>query len=322
VTAREFRRAAKKAAQILGRADKILILSHTAPDGDTIGAAYALCSALQKMGKKARTECGDILPAKYEYLFSKVDFPAFEPELVVAVDVASKNLIGDALSGYQDRVALCIDHHPSNTFYAGFTLLDPDAAATCELIYYLLGILNVKIDRYIAECIYTGVATDTGCFRFSNTTPTTLRVAAEMIERGADSATINKILFDTVSRERLRLETLALETLEYHFGGAVAIVCVSLEMCKTAGVTETDLEGLPSLPIKIEGVAAGVTIKEKEDGVMKISLRTTGAVNASQVCASLGGGGHARAAGCQVEGTMQEAREKILEELSKYLGKK
>jgi phosphoesterase RecJ-like protein len=311
----------KKAVGLLENAQSILILAHKSPDGDTVGSSFALCRALLKLGKKARVVCSDTIPAKFSYFTNGLDFENSEPDLIVASDVASVNLLGDKLSCYADKIGLCIDHHPSNSVNAGYSFVDPSAAATCEITAELVYLLKVDIDKNIANCIYTGIATDTGCFRYSNTTPKTLRTAADMIEKGADSAVINKKLFETVSHERLEFEKLALQTLELHFDGKVALIVLTKEMSQKTGVDEADTEGIPSIPARIEGVEAGITVKEKDDGVYKISLRTGSTLNASDICANFGGGGHAAAAGCTIEGTLDEVKQKILQAVKDELDK-
>lgn len=311
----------KKTADTLKRADNILILTHKSPDGDTLGSAFALCRALIKTGKKAKVICGEPFPGKFAYLHDGLEFPDFDPGLIVASDIASAELMGKKLEAYAQKVDLCIDHHPSNTGYAAFTMLDPAAAATCEITADIIDLLNVEYDRNIADCIYTGLATDTGCFRYSNTTSKTLMTAAHMLDEGADSHKINKDLFETVSRARLEFERLALETIEYYFGGKAALITVTKAMEEKTGVSESDTDGIPSLPARIEGVVAGVTLKERKDGGYKISLRTGGGINASSICACLGGGGHAAAAGCRTDGGLDEAKKAILEAVRSELTK-
>ncbi|HEX3025701.1 MAG TPA: bifunctional oligoribonuclease/PAP phosphatase NrnA [Clostridia bacterium] len=308
-----------EAVRFFTSADKILILSHLSPDGDTLGSAFALCRALLKMGKKARVICSDPFPEKFKYMYDGLEMEEFSPAAIVSVDIASRNLFGRKLEPFTDKVDFCIDHHPSNTGYAARTLLNPEAAATCEIILELVKLLGVEINNFIADCIYTGLATDTGCFRYSNTTPQTLRCAAEMMERGAQAAKISKRMFETLSRPRLEMERQVLNSLEYYYEGKVALVYVTREMCEKTGVPDSDLEGIPSIPVRIEGVLAGITIKEKSPEIYKISLRTNSGVNASEICSNFGGGGHAAAAGCQIEGSLAQVREKILEATGKAL---
>jgi phosphoesterase RecJ-like protein len=301
-----------KAVSILKDAESILILTHKSPDGDTLGSAFALCRALKNLGKQLSVVCSDSFPQKYDYLYKGLELTQFEPELIVACDIASVNLLGERLKPYENRIGLCIDHHPSNTKYADCTLIEPTAAATCEVMAQVIDLLGVEIDSDIANCLYTGLVTDTGCFRYSNTSPKTLRVAAHMIEKGASSAYINKLLFETKSRGRLEIERLVLETLEYHFDGRAALVVLTRSMNEKTGIGESDTEGIPSITACIEGVEVGITVKEKENDVYKLSLRTNGLLNASNICGRFGGGGHAAAAGCQIDGKIEDVKTAIL----------
>jgi phosphoesterase RecJ-like protein len=315
----DYPAAVEKAANILKSAKNILILTHLSPDGDTLGSAFALCRALIKSGRNARVECSDELPVKYRYIYKDIKSDLFEPDLIVSSDIASQNLFGEKLSQYVGKVSLCIDHHPSDSFYAQFTLLDAKAAATCEIMSDVINQLGVEIDKDIAICIYTGLATDTGCFRYSNTTPKTLKTAALMMEKGADAATVNKVMFETTSKQRMAAETLIMRTLEYHLDGLVAMITVTRDTIEQTGVNESELEGIPSIPARIEGVLAGITLKEKELGCFKISVRTNGGLNASDICAELGGGGHVSAAGCSINGQMQDVKNAILAAVKRVL---
>lgn len=309
-----------EAAETLRKARNIVILIHMSPDGDAIGSSKALRLAVEKLGKKARVLCSDPIPAKYDYLPPEPpEEPMGEPDLIMALDLADEKLFGEKLRPYLGRVQLCIDHHFSNMHYAGMTALFPEAAATCEIMAGLLKVLNVEIDKDIANCIYTGMATDTGCFRYSNTRPNTLRTAADMMEKGAEAAKINKLLFETDTKERLELEKRAMETLEYDYDGRVALIYITLDMLRGSGADDGELEGIASMPIRIKGVKAGITIKEKSPGVYKISVRTTDDVDASAICGALGGGGHRAAAGCQCEGTLAQAKAAILAAAGKGL---
>lgn len=313
--------AIQKAVTMLKKAKSVLILTHKSPDGDTLGSAFALCRALKKLGHRARVVCSDPMPERYDYLHEELDTEEFEPDFIVASDIASVNLFGDGLKQYEGMVDLCIDHHPSNTGYAKFTLVDAAAAANCELMADVIDLLNVEIDKNIANCLYTGLATDTGCFRYSSTTPKTLHKAALMVEKGADNAKINKALFETTSRGRLELERMTLQTLEYYYGGKVALIVLSKEMYDKTGVSESECEGIPSLPARIEGVAAGITLKERENSTYKISLRTNSAINASKICSGFGGGGHAAAAGCELNGSLDEVKAAIVKAVGEALPK-
>lgn len=303
------------AASLLAQKNDILVLCHMKPDGDTLGSGFALLRALLDMGKRARVECPDGFPSRFDFLWEGLDIehqPAFEPAFVVATDVADAVLLGSFKERWGERVDLCIDHHPSNKRYAARLLLEPEAAATAQIIRKIVMELT-PLTREIALCIYTGLATDTGCFRFANTTAETLYAAAEMVGTGIDSATVNKTLFETKSIARVKLEQRVLNTLEYYEGGRVAMMAVPKAVVRESGVAEIDLEGLPGLPRQIEGVEIGVTLKELEPEKYRVSLRTGMCCDASDICAKFGGGGHARAAGCFLNLPLDASKKVLLE---------
>lgn len=308
------------AAEFLEKHDHILILSHVFPDGDTLGASTALCRGLQQAGKHARIRCSDSIGPKYRYLFDGVVPEEFEPEVVVAVDIADEALLGEPLRAeYGGKVDLCIDHHPSNSCYAKRCVIDPKAAATCELIFRLLGLMNIPVDKQIAASLYTGITTDTGCFKYTNVTPDTYRIAADLVETGVDAPTINRKMFDTKSRAHMEMERRVIDTMEYDYGGRVAVVTLTRQMIRETGVGEDDMDGISSIPRQVEGVLVGITIREKPAGGYKISLRAQKPVNASKICARFGGGGHAGAAGCTFDTTLEEAKKQILAAVGEYL---
>ena len=310
----------KKAAERLRQAERVLLLSHQFPDGDTLGSAVALCRGLRQMGKRAAVRCSDEIGPKFYYLFRELPDDEFEPDLVVAVDVADENLLGEPLkSRWSGKVQLCIDHHPSNTKYAAETCLDPKAAATCEIIYDLLRELGADIGQEIAAPLYTGITTDTGCFKYINVTPRTYRIAADLVETGIDAPTINRKMFDTKSRARLEMERRVLDSIQYDCGGMVAVIVISRQMIREAGASEDDLDGLATIPRGIEGVLIGITLREKTDGAWKVSLRALPPANASEICEQFGGGGHRGAAGCTLELPLGEAKEKMLRAVREYL---
>lgn len=307
----------KQAGEMIFSRDKILILCHQNPDGDTLGSGFALLYALWDAGKAARLECSDPIPKSFAFLTPE-KMPQFEPEFIVAVDIADLQLFGKGLEAYRDRVDLCIDHHPSNTHYAGDTCLDAGAGAAAEVMLQVLRDAGRPVTAQIAGCIYTGLSTDTGCFRYSNVSPRTLRMAADMLEAGARAAEINRLMFETKSRSRVAIERDVLGTVRYYFEGRCALVCITKAMLEAAGADESELDGVSALPRQIEGVEVGITLREK-DGGFKASLRTSECVDASLLCKGLGGGGHARAAGCFLQGTLEECIDRIVGETGKAL---
>ena len=300
-------------AKTLLSKDKILILTHRSPDGDTIGSGYALAMALRKLGKNVKVDCTDPFPEKYSYFTDKLEKLEFDEEFVVSVDIADTKLLGEKLSDYADKIDLCIDHHGSNTKYAKEYYVEASAAAAAQVIAKLIRLMNVEFDKDIANAIYTGITTDTGCFRYTNVTAETHRIAADMIDCGAESGMINRLMFETKSRSRLELERRVMDSIQFYLDGRCAIASATIDMMKESGAVDNDMEGVSSLPRQIEGVMAGITLREKNNGKFKVSVRTTDELDASAICANFGGGGHKAAAGCMITGTLNEAIEQIIE---------
>jgi len=306
-----------KAAQLLSDNDNFLILTHAQPDGDTVGSGYGLCLGLRSLGKKANVICSDKIPEKYAYILENVADEQFEAQCVVAVDVADIELLGK----YKElgkTALLCIDHHSTNKLFAKYSLVDTGAAAA-ENVYLVLKELGVEITPLIADCIFTGVSTDTGCFMYMNVTPRTHRIAADLIEYGANAGMINQLMFDTKKYGYVMLQKLALEGLEMHFDNRCALIVLTQEMMQSCGISETEVEGIAAMPRQIEGVLAGVTIRERSDGSYKVSMRTRDPIDASEICGKLGGGGHKRASGCQFYCSLDEAKGTILSYIGQAL---
>ena len=293
----------EQTGEFLKNHDGYLILTHVRPDGDTVGCAAALCRGLRDLGKTAHVlpnpETTSLFSPYLEGLLAPEDFC---PETVVSVDMAARGLFPKNALPYLERVDLAIDHHPSQEFFAQNTCLDADRAACGELMYDILREIT-PITREIALPLYVAVSTDCGCFVYGNTSAGTHRVAADLMDTGIPTAELNKRHFRTKSFKRLRLESMLTESLEFHDGGEIAIAAISLHMMDTLQADERDAEDIAAFVGQVEGVKTGVTIRERKDGSCKFSLRTDpDDLNASSVCALLGGGGHAAAAGATVDG--------------------
>lgn len=313
----------EKASQLLKQNDDILILCHRSPDGDTLGSGYGLYYALTSIGKRCRVECSDEITKKFQFITLDYNPQEFEEQFIVAVDIADTQLLGSKTEIYKDKVDLCIDHHPSNTGYSKYTLLEPHSAATTEVIKLVIEAMGVDITESIANCLYLGMCTDTGCFKYSNTSPRTHRFAAELMEKGADYADINRVMFDTKTKAQIAVEKLAMDTLEFFYGDRCAVMVLTNEMMEKSGATSDDTEALASLPRQIEGIEVGVLLKQRlEEGKpegYKISVRTSLYVDASQLCADFGGGGHKRAGGCFIEGDYEYAKQQMVTRIGNFL---
>ena len=310
----------RETAQLLEKSDNILLLCHSHPDGDTLGSATALAHALSAMGKKVRVECSDPILDDFSFMFEGLENAEFEPELIAAIDVADIKLLGREAEGkYQDKIDLCIDHHGSNVLYADKVYLEPDSASTAEIMYLLLKMMNAGITPVMASCLFTGASTDTGCFRFSNTTVRTFEIAAELAKLGADTYNIIQVFFETKTKTYAALERLALDSMRFYFSDKCAVICVTQDMYAKSGSSESEVDRLSNLTRQVEGVLVGATVRELKDGNFKASVRTHGDIDASAICKRLGGGGHMGAAGCTLYGTKQQAINSLLKEIQAEL---
>jgi len=300
--------------------DNYLILTHRRPDGDTVGCAGALAEGLQEFGKTAYILPNPEITPRYAPFMSDYLAPeGYAYEHVIIVDTASTKLFPKDGDIFFDKVSLCIDHHPSNTFYAKYTYLDASAAACGEVIYDILALLNGKISQKSADGIYVAVSTDTGCFSFANTTANTLKVASLAIEAGASHVKLNRKLFRTKTRARVKIEGMIVDGMEFYFDDKVAIISISNEMMNTAGADEDDVDDIASLPGAVKGVLAGITIRElSSPNDCKVSVRTSPAVSANGIAARFGGGGHAMASGFSLDKSIPETKAAILNELKDF----
>lgn len=300
-------------ATYLKQKDRILIITHHNPDGDTLGSGFGLYYALCKLGKHATVICSDPFPQKFNYLLEAFQPEEFEPDCTITVDIASPQLLGKNLEHYQNKIDVCVDHHGSNNMMANMSYIDCTAAATCEIIYHLILELGVAIDKNIADCLYTGISTDTGCFRFSNTTAQTHCIAADLFGCGCSHESINRRLFETKSKSRIIIEKKVLETMEFYIENQVAMIVITQQMIRDSQIDTADLDGVAAIARQIEGVEVGITMRERLEGGYKVSLRTSQFVNAAEVCMQLGGGGHMRAAGCVIDKPLEEAKKILLD---------
>ncbi|MGM9578169.1 MAG: bifunctional oligoribonuclease/PAP phosphatase NrnA [Evtepia sp.] len=305
----------QETAGLLRDLDQVLILTHKRPDGDTIGCAAALCLGLRQLGKTAWVLPNEDAHGLFDPYFQGVLAPAdFQPQAAVSVDVASQGMLPESAAPWKDNILLCIDHHGSNEGYAKHTLVDPAAAACGEIITKVLTQLGATITAPIALLLYMAIATDTGCFVYSNTTPETHRIAADLMETGFDAQWVNKRHFRVKSLKRMQIESRLVRDMDLEQGGTLVFAYVTLDMIRELQATEEDLEDISSFIGLLEGVDNAVTVRQLKPEECKISLRTDGkSLNASLVCARFGGGGHPAAAGCTIHGTPAQAKAAMLD---------
>ncbi len=307
-----------EAVEFLKGCEDAVILTHQSPDGDCIGAGFALKDLLKALGKRSRVLCSDEFPKRYDFMTSVGSGEEFEPKTVIAVDIADPQLMGNLRETYGNKVQLCIDHHISNVGYAEKTLLNAGASATCELIYELADAMKIQMSDHCAACIYTGIATDTGCFKYECTTARCHEIAAELMKsHKLKYAKINREMFDVKSIGRLKMERIVTDLMEYYLDNRLTMICITSDILNEQHVDANDLDGCASIPLQVEGVEVGVTIKEKSENEYKVSMRSANDVNVSAICQTLGGGGHIKAAGCLVKGTLEEVKAAVVEAVRK-----
>ena len=303
--------------QELERAPGVTIFIHKSPDGDALGSALALAMVLEARDKEVVIYCWDDVPYFYRFLpqWQRVkrvrsqEEVVFHP-LVVGLDSSDLGRLPFLESKPPGRV-INIDHHPTNTRWGDVNLVEPQVSATGEVVLRLLEMWGVDITPDVATCLYTAIFTDTGGFRFSNTTETSLLACYNLVKRGARPYEIATEVYESYSPGRMRLLGLALNTLSMADDGRIAWILVTRDMMDSTGTGPEDTEEFVNFPKSIKGVEVALLFRETERGV-KVSLRSKGRVDVAAIAFSLGGGGHKAAAGCDLALSMDEALEKVI----------
>lgn len=301
----------------LERAPGVTILIHKSPDGDALGSALALALVLEAKDKDVEIYCWDEVPYFYRFLpqwrrvkrVRSQDGVVFYP-LVVGMDSSDLGRL-PFLEGKPPGKVINIDHHPTNTLWGDINLVEPGASATGEIVYELLRKWEAEITPQVATCLYTAIFTDTGGFRFSNTTGASLKICYQLVELGARPYEIATEVYESYSPGRMRLLGLALNTLSMAGDGRIAWIVVTREMMDSTGTGPEDTEEFVNFPKSIRGVEVALLFRETEGGV-KVSLRSKGRVDVASIASSLGGGGHRAAAGCDLSLSLDEAVDKVI----------
>jgi len=294
--------------------DRFLLLTHRRPDGDTLGSAAALCRGLRGVGKTAFIAHNEEDTPRLSFLCGALLAPDdFVPETIVAVDVADEELLPPSMEVYHGRVGLVLDHHGTNREFARKGLVRPSACATGEIIFQVLEGLAAPIDLSTWEALYTAISTDTGCFKFSNTTPLAHRIAADCIANGINFLKINREFFEKKSRARFQIERALFDGLTFSKDGLICGTILTHGEIDAANAGGDDLDNLSSLTMALEQVLVGIVFTENQDGTYKVSVRSHRPVDASAICARFGGGGHPRASGCTMRGDGANALHLVME---------
>ena len=302
------------AARWLSQRDSFCILTHRKPDGDTVGSSAALCLGLRKLGKRAWVLENPELTPRLAFLHEGLTKVApGEGDTLVCVDVASPGMLPRAFEMYRERIGLRIDHHGTATSFTPYELVEPQTGACAEIIYDILMEMGVELDEAIAQALYVGTSTDTGCFRFANTTAHSFRVAAACAAAGAPVFEINLEMFETNSLARLRIQGWMAENARFLQDGKLVVCAIPKSVEEELGAGEDDMDNISGFPRTIAGVKMAATLREnKEDGV-KVSIRAVPGYDAAAVCARFGGGGHKGAAGASIALPLEEAAKAVEE---------
>ena len=309
-----------------------LIICHARPDGDAIGSAFALKLILQKLGIESYCVCEDEVPRRLRFLTAPIQSGSlasaipdgFAPERVITVDTASPSQMGKLENFFKNGVDIMIDHHKAGEPYAD-NYIDPNAAATGEIIYRIAdALLSAKgkpIPLSVCKCLYAAISSDTGCFKYSNVTPSTHIAAASLIKNGVDGAEINRLLFDTKSPARLHAEKVGLDNIKICFDGRVSIVALDCDALEALAVDPEEYDAFIDAARQVEGAEIAISVRRSSpDEAFRVSMRSMGEADVSEICSVFGGGGHVKASGCSVEAdSIQAAVEKVLREVFKSL---
>ncbi len=315
--------------------DNFLILIHDKPDGDAVGSSTALALFLQKFGKNCAILSPSAIPARLAFAknnnvkyFEGADSVEFSYSVCISVDVASPELLGNVLEKLNCGVNVAIDHHRVNTLSADFKYIDSEAASAGEIIFTLISLYSSvnctdMFDTDICKALYTSISSDTGCFKYGNTTAESHKIASYLLGFDIGAEEINRLLFDTKTFTQIKTEQLGVEKLQMFYDNKLAITCIDVSDLDAIGATEEDTETISQLARMIAGVQIGVLMKQKTftDGRIgyKFSVRANADTDVSELCATFGGGGHKKAAGCTIFENKKTALEMFVSAAEKYI---
>ncbi|HVM32317.1 MAG TPA: bifunctional oligoribonuclease/PAP phosphatase NrnA [bacterium] len=318
------RKALQQIVRLVRRNRDFVLTTHETPDGDGLGAQSALYVALKKMGKRVRVVNHDALPEKFDYLAFKGAYQKSDRipphQVCFVMDAGSFTRIREGVSRSEFGILVNLDHHYSNNLYGDYNLVLPEASATGEVVYHLIKALGVKVDRAIAESVYTSLVTDTGGFRYRNTTPKVLRLAAELVEAGAEAQKVCDRIFAGVTPEAMDLTRISLGHTRFFDRGAIGTMTLTQADLKKSGATDDDTENLINFVRKINTVKIAVFLKQRLDGRLKLSLRSRSPkVNVARIAKRFGGGGHSYAAGALLPGPLSRALPRVVAVCRRFL---
>lgn len=312
--------------QLINRYERFMVCCHVHPDGDAIGSLLAVGLTLKNLGKQVSIVCSESVPTVYHFLegcqlIKTEKSPDFQPEVLICVDCAEKERTAVAPDIWEvpDLVVVNLDHHITNAGFGEVNLIDPEASATGELVYRILAEGGYTIDYPIALALYTAIATDTGFFRYDSTSSYTLETASMLVKNyGVSPSKVAEQVHEQKSYNSIRLLGEVLTNLQLTKDGKVAWIVLDQNLLAKFPVENEETESYVNYARSIEGVEIGILFKELKPNEIKLSWRSTAAVDVSKLAACFGGGGHARAAGCTINGTIESVVQRVLDFVSEY----
>jgi len=315
----------KKINELIAASNSFLVTTHESPDGDAVGSSLALGNYLAALGKDVTVHICDPVPDLYAFLPMAGEVVATLPErhfdVCFVLDVGEFRRAGTQVAAAAGRIGAFVnmDHHKTRDEFGRYNLIDSTAASTGILIYRLIRDAGHDVSPACALCIYVATITDTGSFRYSNANPEAFAVAGEMIARGVDAWDIASRLYESQPRQRLELLSLALQTLAFGECGRFASLTVTLDMYAKTGTDAELTDGFINYPRSVSGVEVAIFFRQISERLFKVGFRSKGRIDVSRLAEGFGGGGHHNAAGCTVEGDMEEVREKVFSHLRAVL---
>jgi phosphoesterase RecJ-like protein len=307
----------KEIGDIINRYNSFLVVAHKNPDGDAVGSSLAMYSLLKELGKEVYIENPTDVPSVFQFLedYDKIELLKNnkDVDVVIALDTAEIGRCGIKEEYVKDKIFINIDHHKTNTEFGHINLVVDDAAAVGCILWDIFELNGFNVSAQTAQYLYVSILTDTGSFRYSSTTPKTLNIAAELLKRDIDPWFIAYNIYESNKLKTLRLLGLVLDTLETYYDGKLAIEYVTLDMFNKANAQIEDSEGFVNYARSVRGAEVGVLLREDKTNEFKISMRSKGNVDVSKAALLFGGGGHKNAAGGEINGTLDEVKQRIID---------
>ncbi len=306
-----------KITEVLKKAESVAVMGHISEDPDAVGSVFAAADVLSRLGKKVTCFMSEPVNDNLSFIMRDYtvfgeDMPTDEFDVCLCLDSGDIERLGKRIAIFnKSQITVNIDHHYTNTNFAQYNFVNGDAAATGEILYTLLGKLG-EINQYTAKCLYTAIAADTGSFKYSSAKPSTLRVAAQLLEYDIDHADIARLLFDTEELSVMRLRAAVMNNVKSYYGGKLNLVAIDGDLYEKYGVAENAVGDFVDIPRRIKGCDVAVCLKKRDDKI-KVSLRSNGRVNVAEAALKLNGGGHKMAAGAAVNASMEETEKLVVE---------